>query len=352
MENNINQRERLVSTGTRALAVIGFIAIAAVGAFGMVQIAKGVPSAFSAVAAAIVSLTQVFVAADESITLSAPSLTVKSGETFALSWEHANRSDNGSYTFRYSCADGVTFNSPASSGSSVTVFCNTPFNFVNANDSILLTPISTNNRFVDVEVTIDFTPNGASASTVSGSAIVTVINEEVTTSPTVTNPTPTQPTPTTPRPATPSRGPETTSLSPIGGVAAPSNPNGAIDLTARVIEVGVVDKVTGAFTANPNPPRNPVNGRIAVRFAIENIGTKRSTEFTFNAILPTYPSHIYSSPVQQALNPGDRIEYTLGFDSPVDAATGEVTLNVDPTSSVMEPNKSNNIIKYTITFTR
>ncbi len=362
MENNTNQRQGVAGQGTRVLAILGFIAILGVGMWGSVQIARAVPNAFSAIAAAIVSITSIFVPADEIITVTTPSLSVESGKEVTLSWEHAEKSVAGSYTFRYNCADGVYFTSPAVNGSQQTIYCNVPFNFVNAGDSIVITPVSEKNRFIDIEVFVDFTPNGASTATVTGGTVLTVVNEKVSSSPTTSNPTtpvtPTTPTtPTTPstptQPSTPTAGNPSTSVHVLGNVPVGSNPNGYVDLTARVIEVGIVDKTTGVFTASSTPSRIPFGARVAIRFAVENIGTKRAPQFSFNAVLPTLPSHIFSSPtIQQELNPGDRIEFTVGFDSFVDADSGEITLNIDPSGRIMEPNKENNIVKYTINVRR
>lgn len=157
---------------------------------------------------------------------------------------------------------------------------------------------------------------------------------------------PATPTPTTPRTA----GPETSGVYPINGsTGGVSNPNGAIDLSVRIIEQGVVDKSTNLFTASSSPNRADITKRVAVRFAVENLGTKTSPQWTFNAVLPTLPGNIFSSPNQQALNPGDRIEFTLGFDSLADADTGTFTVNVDPTGSINESKESNNIVHYTVT---
>lgn len=178
---------------------------------------------------------------------------------------------------------------------------------------------------------------------------------DITTEPkTEVSPTPTDvatPTPTPkPKPVTPIAGQETTQTYPLGTTAgAVSNPNGSIDLTARIIEQGIVNKDTGAFTASSSPNRADNSYRIAVRFAIENVGTKTSPQFSFNVALPTYPSNIFSAPMQQALGPGDRIEYTIGFDSVMDADSATFTVNVDPTGSINESNESNNIVHYTVT---
>ncbi len=125
----------------------------------------------------------------------------------------------------------------------------------------------------------------------------------------------------------------------------PSNPNGSIDLEARVLAVGVVDKDTNVFTASSSPSANL---RIAVKFDVINKGTKASGSWSFNAVLPTFPLYIYSGDSQQSLMPGDRIEFIIGFDSVERKKDGEFIVNVDPTNSVTESNKTNNIVKMLI----
>jgi hypothetical protein len=172
-----------------------------------------------------------------------------------------------------------------------------------------------------------------------------------TTTPVVETPIVEAPAPVTPKPTVPrTAGPETSNTYPLTGTGATaSNPNGYVDLSARVIEQGVVNKDTGVFTASSSPNRADPQYRVAVRFAVENLGTKTSPQFTFNAVLPTYPANIFSAPSQPALGPGDRIEFTLGFDQIADSDTGTFTINVDPTGGMNESNKSNNIVHYTVT---
>jgi len=339
---------------TRVLAIMGFIAILAIGMWGSIQIASAIPGAFSGLTSAIVSLTSIFVPAGETLTLSVqPSLSVASGNPLQVTWAHEKKTTDGSYTFRYDCAEGVYFTSPTPAGAEQTIYCNVPFNFLNANNAITLKAFSTANRFIDVTVYIDYTPNGANRPTVTGSTFITITNENLTGSPTVTTPTttpstPTKPTtPTTPRPTTPrTPGQVSTSTYPIGGGRV-SDPNGYVDLSVKILETGVVDKTTGAFTASSTPSRS---SRVAVRFAVENIGTKTSPQWNFNAVLPTIPSNIFSSPMQQALAPGDRIEFTIGFDS-FDPAkpNGEFIVNVDPSNSFNEKREDNNIVKHVVT---
>jgi hypothetical protein len=332
----------------RALAVLGFVALLSIGMWGSVQFARAVPNVFSAIGAAIVSLTQVFIPAGEAIELSVPSTTLPANEPFVLSWTHAEKQLDGSYTFRYDCADGVSFSSPLPSGET-TVFCNTPFNFLNAGDAMTLTAISEKNRFVDVMLHIDFTPNGQSRPTITGSTLITLVNEGLGDSQSAIDTRPTTPVPAAPSaPVTPTQGTKKETVELIGGPTA-SDPNGQTDLTARVIEIGVVDKTTGAFTASSTPSRT---SRVGVRFVVENVGTRRSPQWDFNAVLPTLPAHIFSSGTQQELGPGDRIEFTIGFDSFIDASEGDLVINVDPTGRINERNKTNNIVRYTITVTK
>lgn len=332
---------RLIAGAVRVLAIVGFIAIILIGVWGSLSLARGVPGAFSSLAAAIVSLTSVFVPANETLTVSPPAGAVASGETFVLTFAHERKSAEGSYSFRFSCADGVSFSGADASGTTEKVACETSFRFLNANNSIVLTPVSTTSRFIDVPVVIDFTPEGAGAPTVSGSTIVTIENSAITGSPATTRP---DAVPRTP-------GKETTTIDIISPGVSPSDPNGVADLSARFIELGVVDKDTGVFTASSTPSKSAIGKRVATRFAVENLGTKTSPQWTFNAVLPTFPSHIYSSPVQQALAPGDRIEFTLGFDSFEEDNEGILIINVDPTGSINERNKDNNLLRQTVTVT-
>lgn len=140
MENTPNSKRGLMSGGVqRVAAIIGFIAILGIGMWGSVQVARAVPGALSNIASAIVSLSSIFVPADETITLSAPSLNIEHGKAVVLSFVHDKKSVEGSYRFRFDCADGVRMTALNTSGGEDNVFCNVPFNFVNANNSITLT---------------------------------------------------------------------------------------------------------------------------------------------------------------------------------------------------------------------
>ena len=341
--NGTGNGSRLAGSATRVMAIIGFLALIVIGMYGSVRVAQAVPGAFKSVAAAIVSITSIFVPANETITLSLPAYTVQSGTPLTVAFDHQNKKLQGTYAFRYSCVEGVTFSTLAGDGTVSQITCNQPYAFQPFNNSVVVTPESTKVRFADAEVFVTFTPEGAGTSTVAGSTVFTIENVKVTTSAlTPGGSTGTTGTP-TPAPAPKPQPKKETIVVPQGRA---SDPNGYTDLTARVIEVGVIDS-TGAFVASSTPSRQ---SRVAVRFAVENIGTKTANkEFTFSAVLPTYPPYTYFSPSQVVLGPGDRIEFTIGFDSFEQDNVGDFIVNVDPTGSVNERSKDNNIVKYTVT---
>jgi hypothetical protein len=119
-----------------------------------------------------------------------------------------------------------------------------------------------------------------------------------------------------------------------------------IDLRPVIISVGKIDKNTNVYTATTSLK---ATDRIAVRFIVENIGGISSGHWQFSAVLPSFPMHIFESEGQEPLGPGDRIEYTLGFDNFDTTSNGRFTVNVDPTSSISEISETNNIATTTIT---
>ena len=157
--------------------------------------------------------------------------------------------------------------------------------------------------------------------------------------------TPSTETPTTTTPPTPTPGTEETDVinrGETGGVV--SDPNGKSDLVPSIVATG---KLVGGnsmsdFVVTDNVSRDD---RIAVKFSIANEGTKTSTDnWNFNVTMPTTDTYIFrSNPSHvQALNPGERIEYVIGFDR---ARTGDdrpITVVVDTNDRENELNENNN----------
>lgn len=142
-------------------------------------------------------------------------------------------------------------------------------------------------------------------------------------------------------------GPITTNTYPIENTSAIQTiQTGRVDLVSEIIEIGTLDRISGAFTPATSFKSTD---RIAVRFQIKNIGGRESGSWYFNAVLPTFPSHIFTSESQQSLVPGARIEYTLGFDNvSMTAPTREFVVNADPANSIGEADDANNIARVSI----
>lgn len=311
----------------RALAIFAFIFVIVVGIFGSLFLARSIPGLFGGAASAI---TSIFVSdepnaengssapAPQSLTLSTSLATVEHGGTVILSWNHSGKTTDGAYTFRYECTSGISFASPAA------VACDTPLTLAENQNSIVLTARSTATEDRSATLRVDFVPEGSSVASISGSIPVTV-----------KKPVSTQPT----------SGTGTTVTYPT---TAPSDPNGHVDLSVRVVAVGIVNKNSGVFYAVQNPSRSSINDSIAIRFEIKNNGTKTSPQWYFRANLPTAQSYTFNSQSQNALRPGESIIYTLAFDGFINTNSGSATVTVDPGNLVAESNENNNYVIQTI----
>jgi len=333
----------------KILAVVGAVFVLSFGGFITVRILSNIPEAVSGLTAQVLNITQRFISA-EKIVVNLGKDTFKNGDLVELTFEHISKEEDGSYSFFYECRSGVHFERTESKE---IIFCNTPYNFVNDNNSVSFTVYSTQNSSINVPLSINFVKNNSDkiskrgetnlriepdvASTDGGTILVTDNNSGNT----ATN---------TPR--KPGTKIEETSLfnetsgTKPGTGSGVSDPNGVVDLKPTILQVGMIDKVTNVFTATSTINQG---SRGAVRFIVENVGTKVSPEWTFNVVLPTFPSFIYHSKSQQVLYPGDRIEYTIGFDSiRNDNIPNTITVNADPISSIKESNETNNIVSTTL----
>lgn len=134
-------------------------------------------------------------------------------------------------------------------------------------------------------------------------------------------------------------GPETTTSTQIGGTTAPAAYFGLPDLAVNITSVGyLTTNSPDSFVAAAVVP----NGyRPAVKFTVKNIGTNVAGAWRFSAVIPTTIGFQYQSVAQQPLNPGDSIDYTLGFDQAT-TGTGEtisITANFD--NAIAESNSGN-----------
>ena len=191
-----------------------------------------------------------------------------------------------------------------------------------------------------------FTPSTASLSVVpTPTASSTISHTASSTADTVATK---EPILTEPKKVTPTAGEKTNSIVQIS--ESPSGTGvltGLPDLIVTINTIGYLATTSAdSFVASSTVP---TGSRPAVRFSIKNVGTNTSGVWHFSASIPTQSSFIYQSQPQQLLNPGDSIDYTLGFDQ---ATTGtgkmiSITANFDRT--VTESNSNNNSASATIT---
>ena len=353
MTRYMNTQEKFQIGVTRALAIAGLIAVLAAGIWIMVQIVGFLPEAYTRLSSAAITLTSVFNPKEEKIVLLLPSYSTAHGEPFTFSFAHDTK-EEGSYAFSYGCKENVSVEEGLAD-SRQKILCDTPFPIGAESKTITIIPLSPKNRFIDVPLEVRFTKANESAPSVTESALLTIVNTDVPDSKDTTGPSrPSQPVSNSGTTGSVSvkPGPKEEVTFPVGGTVSttptPSNPSGTADLSVKIIDVGIVSRSSSEFTATSSVR---ATDRAAVRFTVENLGTKVSDSWTFSAVLPTSPAYIFDSQSQRVLLPGERIEFTLGFDSivaPTDTALAHITINIDPTNSLREVTKNNNIAKTTI----
>lgn len=326
--------------------IVGVGIIAALMAAGVYTAASVSPffgNALSKLAAVAVSLTQTFIPG-ERIILTASPKSVDSGDEIVLSWTHRNQTGNGIYTLTYPCIDGTYLGVRVAEGDKM-LLCDTASQIKSADRNLTLIPISELTDTVMIPVTFSYAQatdtQTAILSTITLSVVGTGTRTSVTT-PVVEKPVPVQ----THTPVAGEKTEKVYLLEPAAVSPAPETPAyGKADLAPRIIAIGVIDKTTNVFTETATLH---AADRIAVKFEIENLGTVDSGNWMFAAVLPTFPMHIFDSESQPSLKPGDRIEYTIGFDQVQPDVDGRFVINVDPTRSLPEATKANNIATTTI----
>ena len=325
--------KKLQEIAVGALAVIGLIVVLALGSFATISIIKFLPQGISYLGSAAVSLSSIFVPGEKMHVALAPE-DIESGKATIITWEHVSKGENGSYTLNYPCASGVSLKTSIESRS---IICDVPYPFSGNTLSIAVTSLK--NHSVDVPLTVSFTREGETVPSLSGSKILTIKNNsiaEVGSGNGTTNNGGT---------GTLQPGQKTEkvyAMTPGQKTLTPEDPLGKPDLKPFIIETGSVDPITNVFTASSSVR---LGQRAAVRFIVSNIGTKSSGAWTFAASIPTFPSQLFDSETQPSLSPGDRVEFTLGFDAIYENGDRQFTINVDPIGSVREASEDNNIAR-------
>lgn len=348
------------------LAVIGLIAVVSLGIWGIVGLGRSVAGIIPTEDAFLAVTLRALFPADNAIEASVSDATIESADDITLSFTHEG-GENGMYALSYACVDGVRFEMVEGDGTARGFDCasveNTPaIDTESEEKNVRLRAYSDNNRFADASLSVIFTPGNGGERVVSDPVSLTIFNADVSNSrgalaenegaeeaePEQIGGNTTAPGTQTGGTFAPVRGEESNRTYTYGGGAsagtAISDPFGDIDLTVRILETGILNE------NNIFVPKSPIakTDHGAVRFEIVNVGTKNSGAWTFSASLPTDPGHLFSSDPQVSLSPGERIEFTIGFDRVEDGPTGTISITADAKGELADVNRGNNGVNQTI----
>lgn len=139
------------------------------------------------------------------------------------------------------------------------------------------------------------------------------------------------------KPVVPAAGNQTSETYPLG-TAAPAL-YGLPDLAVTIGAVGyLTSSSTNSFVAATTVPQGAIP---AVKFTVKNIGTNVAEPWRFSAAIPTATNYLYQSIPQQSLNPGDYIDFTLGFSQPTPGANRTITITANYDHAIPESNTEN-----------
>lgn len=342
--NTDNQgKERVLKT----LAIGGFVGLIIIIAWLGIQLISFMPSAFTSLASLADSVynykpTELVVVSNKPV--------ANAGEAFTITWNKPKQV--GSFTFAYTCTEGVAAEVRVAGGAISPVDCGTEMN-IGSVESLDINMTSERNRFTEIPYSISFIPAQSEKAVVTKENTITVVNAMISpvvvevASSTVTEvivkpkpevvvaePKPEQVTPApTPKPVTPTPTPKPVAPSkPVYSIPV-SNPNGITDIGVKLFGIGSIDS-SNRFTAS-TVIDNDQKG--AIQFEIKNFGTKTSDSFTYTVVLPNGSG--YTSPVQTGLKPNERVVATIGFETAdmTGVKTFEVIVKVDG-----DTNKANN----------
>ncbi|MEO8638001.1 MAG: CARDB domain-containing protein [Candidatus Taylorbacteria bacterium] len=357
-EEKKDQAERARNAAIKTFAVLGLAGILALVSWGVVKFA---PQGIKSLTSATFSLTSKFIPNKNKLTITSDKQKVSSGVMFILSWTNRNE-EKGTYSLTYPCADDFHLEAvEIQSNKKLTIPCSTDFAFASDENKITLIPLLNINQNVNVPITLNFTTDGSEKVTSSSSvtmaftkvspplqpAIATSTSNALALSPILTDTPPPvlapSPTPTlvvapspTPRPTPVARQPVYTY---VPQPAPPrEDPFGRPDLSIRILATGTVNSRNQFIEQSAIDS----NERAAVRFEVQNIGTKGSGIWRFESELPTQRSYTFRSDLEPTLFPGDKIEFTLAFDEFENTSNLRFTIQVDPSDQIDELDENNN----------
>ncbi len=157
----------------------------------------------------------------------------------------------------------------------------------------------------------------------------------------------THPTTIVPKRIATTAGTKTNTVYRISGSAGAPSLYGLPDFVTTIDAIGYLATTSAnSFIASSTVP---AGSRPAIRFTIKNIGTNVTGPWRFSALIPTQTAYIYQSQPQQSLNPGDSIDYTLGFDQANKGANETISITANFDHTVVESNTNNDSASARIT---
>lgn len=313
-EQKLENKKRVLPFPIIVLCFVGIIVFMAWVSIKIVNLA---PTAFSSLASLAESLNsrqqQSTLEADgtRKILVTSNVTLANVDETITLSW--GEPSVPGTFTFSYTCQDGITINLVDIEGIR-NIDCDTNYNIGNIT-SLELSVSSEKNRYVDVAYTISFLGTNDVTPRATGSAQLTIINTDVKTKNTAAEETPEPPEKVTgaidepaietpPTVTAPEQTQSTYTQEYIYTIPV-SNPNGRTDLGTVYRGAGII---VGNTFSEGLIKRNKSG---AIQFEVKNYGQKTSGDWTFQVALPDGTT--YTSSSQEPLKPNERALLTIGF---------------------------------------
>ena len=329
-DNGQNNHERQ----GKLLGFISLIVVLLILVWSATQVVKLFPSAISSLAS--LADTVYNYNTNKDLKIMTDRSTIKSGETLVVWWNKEVKT--GSFTFSYTCADGVAIDLKTKDKDFTSLACNQPHD-LGLIDHIELKIDSTKSPFVEAEFNIAYirknetTPDTNVSKTVSitNSNIVKIDEEKENAPKEIKKPIATSTKPTIPKPTTPEI---------IYTYEIPvSKPNGFTDLLLNNLSVGTKNSA-GVFVKTNSITKNKEG---AVQFIVHNIGTRTSETWTFSAKLPGDVD--FTSNTQAPLKPNERATITLSFPAikDTDLQKIEVIIKTD-----RDTNKKNNQLEQTV----
>lgn len=305
-------------TKLRPLLVGGFIALVVVLVWLAVQLVAVLPGAFNSLASIAESIQNYRPV--NTLNMQTEQSIVGSGKDFVISWESPRR--DGKLTFTYYCVDDVLIEI-IDTETNLNTHLDCGEEFPVTSNPLTLRATTEEQRFVDFTYKLTYTPSGADIVTESNT--ITIVNAQIADKTTDKD---NEIATSTPDTTTTDTVTATSEEVLYRTVEVPtykipvSDPNGYTELSIAYVGTGVV---RNNFFHQVSPIRP--SDIIAARFAVKNIGTKTSDEWTFSTELSS--GFNYNSGDQLPLKPNEEAILTVVFPNRLLAGTYSFIAEVD-----------------------